>query len=98
MSADVFFIPSLGIYAFTREGKAVTFDVTARIVGDPELAVAGLSVDPSSLNDGFVIDPNAEQTLVSYDELTVPEPASLALLAGGLVRVSRGPPPPRRVT
>ena len=85
VSADFFFIPSLNIYAFTREGKAVTFDVTARIVGDPELAVAGLSVDPASLNDGFVIDPIAEQTLVAYDEITVPEPASLAVLAVGWI-------------
>ena len=85
VSADFFFIPSLNIYAFAREGKSVTFDVTAQIVGDPMWALSGFSLDPSSLNDGFVISPAQEQQVVDYDVATVPEPASLAVLAMGLL-------------
>jgi hypothetical protein len=84
VSADFFFIPALNIYAFTREGQAVTFDVTAQIVGDPQFSLSSLSVDPSSTNNGFVLGPAQEQTLVNDDEELVPEPGSLLILTTGL--------------
>jgi hypothetical protein len=85
VSADFFFIPSLNVYAFTREGAAVTFDITGQIVGDPVLSITGLSVDSSSVDNGFVLGAAQEQELIDDDEELVPEPASLMTLGVGLL-------------
>ena len=85
VSADFFFVPALGVYAFTREGKSVSFDIQAQIVGDPFLAIAGLTLDPSSVNDGFVISPTQEQQIEAYDATEVPEPGSFAAFLSGLL-------------
>ena len=85
VSADFFFIPSLNVYAFVKEGRAVSFDINVQIVGDPMFSLTSLIIDPGSINDGFVISPAQEQQIVTYAELTVPEPASAAVLAAGLL-------------
>ena len=85
VSADFFSIPSLGIYAFAKEGQSVTFDVSAQIIGDPFFGGVIVSLDPGSINDGFVITQAQEDQVASFDETAVPEPATQALLAVGLL-------------
>ena len=95
VSADFFFIPALNVYAFTREGKSVSFDLKAQIVGDPMLAVSGLTLDSGSSTDGFVLNPVQEQAITTYDTVVAPEPATLAILLPallGLTRVRRRKP------
>jgi len=89
VSADFFFIPSLGIYAFEKEGAGVTFDVKGRIVGDPMIDVTGLFLDPNSTNLGFILNPTQEQQIQAYDQATVvPVPASIWLFGSVMAGLS----------
>ncbi|MCX6592121.1 MAG: choice-of-anchor K domain-containing protein [Acidobacteria bacterium] len=70
----VVFETELGkVGAFVYEGASATFNIYAKIVGDPQTSFQGLQIDRNSLGNGFVGGASP-----------VPEPASLWLAGAAL--------------